>query len=106
MDKPRGLIKVGCLDQGELWKFYISDNGPGIDRKHYDRIFRIFQTLPAKGSPDTPGVGLAITRKIVELYGGKIWVESQPGSGSTFYFTFPKHQEESLYANSKTNNAD
>jgi PAS domain S-box-containing protein len=105
MDKPRGLIKVGCVEQGDFWKFYICDNGPGIEKKHFDRIFRIFQTLPRKGEPETAGIGLAITRKIIELYGGKIWVESLPGSGSTFFFTFPKNKEEPVYANAKTDNA-
>lgn len=106
IDKPKGLIKVGCLEQGDFWKFYICDNGPGIEKKHFERIFRIFQTLPSKEEPETAGIGLAIARKIVELYGGKIWVESQPGAGSTFYFTFPKMQEGHVYANTQTNNAD
>jgi PAS domain S-box-containing protein len=106
MDKPKGLIKVGCVEQGDFWKFYICDNGSGIEKKHFERIFRIFQTLPRKDEPETAGIGLAVARKIVELYGGKIWVESQSGSGSTFFFTFPKKQEESVYANSKTHNAN
>jgi light-regulated signal transduction histidine kinase (bacteriophytochrome) len=105
MDKPKGLIKVGCVEQGDFWKFYISDNGPGIERKYFERIFRIFQTLPKNEAPQTAGVGLAIARKIIELYGGKIWVESQPGTGSTFFFTLPKNQEEQLYATAKTDNA-
>jgi PAS domain S-box-containing protein len=105
MDKPKGLIKVGCVEQGEFWKFYVSDNGPGIEQKHFERIFKIFQTLPRKGEPETAGVGLATARKTVELYGGRIWVVSQPGSGSTFFFTFPKQQEEPEYANAKTHTA-
>ena len=105
MDKPKGLIKVGCVEQGEFWKFYISDNGPGIEEKHFERIFRIFQTLPRKDEPETAGIGLAVAKKIIELYGGKIWVESQPGSGSTFFFTFPKQQEEPVYANAKAHTA-
>ncbi len=105
MDKPKGLIKVGCVEQGEFWKFYISDNGPGIEQKYFERIFRIFQTLPQKGEPETAGTGLAVAKKIIELYGGKIWVESQSGSGSTFFFTFPKQQEETVYANAKAHTA-
>jgi PAS domain S-box-containing protein len=103
MDKPNGLIKVGCVTQGSFWKFYVSDNGPGIEQRHYDKIFGIFQTLPKKQEPETAGIGLAVAKKIVELYGGKIWVESQPGKGSTFFFTIPCRQEELVYANSKTN---
>ncbi len=105
MDKPKGLVKVGCVDQGEFWKFYIQDNGPGLEHKHFERIFKIFQTLPKTKEPQTAGIGLAITRKTVELYGGKIWVESQPGSGCTFFFTLQKQQEESIYANATTHTA-
>jgi len=105
MDKTKGLIKVGCVEQGDFWKFYVCDNGPGIDQKYFDKIFKIFQTLPRKDEPETAGIGLAVVKKIVELYGGKIWVESQPGSGSTFFFTFPRHIEEPVYAKAKANTA-
>ena len=105
MDKTKGLIKVGCVEQGDFWRFYVSDNGPGIDQKYFDKIFKIFQTLPMKDEPETTGIGLAVARKIVELYGGKIWVESQPGSGSTFFFTFPRHIEKPVYAKAKANTA-
>ncbi len=105
MDKTNGLVKVGCVEQGDSWKFYVSDNGPGIEQKYFDKIFRIFQTLPKNDEPETAGIGLAIVKKIVELYGGKIWVESQPGSGSTFYFTFPKAIEDISYAAAKTSTA-
>jgi PAS domain S-box-containing protein len=105
MDKPKGLIKVGCVEQGDFWRFYVCDNGPGIEQRHFERIFKIFQTLPRKNEPDTAGIGLAIAKKIVEIYGGKIWVESQPGAGSTFFFTFPKQSEKSIYANTKAHTA-
>jgi PAS domain S-box-containing protein len=105
MDKTKGLIKVGCVEQGDFWKFYVNDNGPGIEQRYFDKIFRIFQTLPRQDEPETAGIGLAVVKKIVELYGGKIWVESQPGSGSTFFFTFPRHIEEPVYAKTKANTA-
>ena len=105
MDKTKGLIKVGCVEQGDSWKFYVCDNGPGIDQKYFDKIFKIFQTLPRKDEPETAGIGLAVVKKIVELYDGKIWVDSQPGSGSTFSFTFPRHIEEPVYAKAKANTA-
>jgi two-component system, LuxR family, sensor kinase FixL len=106
MDKTNGLVKVGCVEQGDFWKFYVSDNGPGIEQKYFEKIFRIFQTLPKNDESETTGMGLAIARKIVELYGGKIWVESQPGSGSTFYFTFPRAIIEDIsYAATKTSTA-
>jgi signal transduction histidine kinase/HAMP domain-containing protein len=105
MDKTKGQVKVGCVEQGDFWKFYVNDNGPGIEQKYFEKIFRIFQTLPKNDEPETAGIGLAIVKKIVELYGGKIWVESLPGSGSTFYFTFPRTIEDTLYAATKTNTA-
>jgi PAS domain S-box-containing protein len=105
MDKTKGQIKIGCVEQGDFWKFCVSDNGPGIEQKYFEKIFRIFQTLPRNDEPETAGIGLAIVKKIVELYDGKIWVESQPGSGSTFYFTFPKTIEDITYAAAKTNTA-
>jgi signal transduction histidine kinase len=105
MDKTKGLIKVGCVEQGDFWKFYVNDNGPGIEQRYFEKIFRIFQTLPKNDEPETAGIGLAVVKKIVELYGGKIWVESQPDSGSTFFFTFPRHIEEPVYAKAEANTA-
>jgi two-component system sensor kinase FixL len=105
MDKPKGLIKIGCVEQGHWWKFHVSDNGPGIEKKYFEKIFGIFQILPSKAEPETAGIGLAVAKKIVELYGGKIWVESQLGKGSSFFFTLPAQQEEFVYANAKTNSA-
>jgi two-component system sensor kinase FixL len=105
MDKSKGLIKIGCVEQGKFWKFYVSDNGPGIEQKYFEKIFGIFQTLPSKTEPETAGIGLAVAKKIVEIYGGKIWVKSQLGKGSTFCFTLPAQPEEYVYANAKTNSA-
>jgi two-component system sensor kinase FixL len=90
MDKPRGEIQVGCADDGEFWKFNVTDNGPGIEEKHFERIFRIFQTLAPRDEFESTGVGLTLVKKIVEMYGGKVWVESVVGQGSAFFFTFPK----------------
>ena len=90
MDKPDGRIRVGCLSDGEVWRCYVADNGPGIDPKYHDRIFRIFQTLAPRDDHESTGIGLAVAQKIIEFYGGRIWVESEPGQGSTFFFTLPK----------------
>jgi signal transduction histidine kinase len=90
MDKPKGFIKIGCFEEEGFWKFSISDNGPGIEEKDFERIFKIFQTVSKNNSFESTGVGLTVVKKIVELYGGRIWIESKVGEGSTFFFTFPK----------------
>jgi len=90
MDKPKGQIKVGCVEEDGFWKFGIADNGPGIEEKHFEKIFKMFQALSVSEDVEGTGVGLTVAKKIVELYGGKIWVESKIGKGSTFFFTLPK----------------
>lgn len=96
MDKPQGQIAVKWADDGACWRFSVKDNGPGIEPKHYDKIFQIFQTLHSRDEIESTGIGLAIVKKIVELYGGTIGVESEVGNGSTFWWTFPKqHVKES-----------
>ena len=92
MDKPQGQIKVGCIEEDGFWKFSIADNGPGIEEKHFEKIFKMFQALSVSEDFEGTGVGLTIAKKIVELYGGNIWVESKIGKGSTFYFTLPKQE--------------
>jgi len=92
MDKPQGRVSIGCVEEDGFWKFGVADNGPGIEEKHFERIFQIFQTLSPRDELENTGVGLTVVKKIVELYGGKIWVESEPGKGSTFFFTLPKKE--------------
>jgi signal transduction histidine kinase len=91
MDKPKGTIKIRCLDKKDFWQFSVSDNGPGIEQKYFPKIFKLFQTLKPRDEIAGAGVGLSIAKKIVELYNGAIWVESQKGTGSTFSFAIPKH---------------
>lgn len=92
MNKPQGQIKVGCVEEDGFWKFSIADNGPGIEEKHFEKIFKMFQALSVSEDFEGTGVGLTIAKKIVELYGGHIWVESKIGKGSTFFFTLPKQE--------------
>ncbi len=93
MDKREGRIRVGCVDEEGFWKFSVSDNGCGIEPRHFERIFKIYQTLSDRAGPENIGVGLTVAKKIIELYNGKIWVESRPGEGSTFFFTLGKGQK-------------
>jgi len=89
IDKPDGEIHVGHSENNGFWEFYVSDTGVGIEERHFDKIFQIFQTLVPRDQSESTGVGLAIAKKIVEMYGGKIWVKSEINKGSTFYFTLP-----------------
>lgn len=86
----RPQIKIGYKDRDRFFEFYIKDNGIGIDKRyHNEEIFQIFQRLEEIDAEGT-GIGLTIVKMIVENHGGKIWVNSQKGKGSTFYFTLPK----------------
>jgi len=90
IDKPRGQIKVGCVEQDDFWKFSAVDNGPGIDEKYHEKIFKVFQTLTPCDKIESTGIGLSIVKKLAEVNSGRAWVESEIGKGSTFFFTLPK----------------
>lgn len=90
IDKPQGEVHIGCVTEKKTWKFYVRDNGPGIEQRHFERIFQLFQTLVPRDRVESTGVGLALVKKIIELHQGSVWLESKVGAGSTFFFTLPR----------------
>jgi chemotaxis family two-component system sensor kinase Cph1 len=86
---PRPLrIHVSARRDGAAWVFSVRDNGIGIARRHFGTVFEMFQRLGASDHSGT-GIGLTICRKIVERQGGRIWLDSEEGAGTTFHFTIP-----------------
>lgn len=87
-DKPEGVIEIGVTDKNEFWEFYVKDNGKGIEETYFKKVFNTFMKL--ENNPESSGIGLSIVKKIVQLYGGDIWVESEVEMGTTFFFTLKK----------------
>lgn len=88
-DPEKGDVRVKGEKQGKEWLIHVSDNGNGIAKEYHNKIFEMFQVLGDSNNSDGTGVGLAIVKKIVTNWGGKVWVESEPGAGADFLFTLP-----------------
>ena len=91
-DQRNPVVEVGCEPRRGRWRFYVRDNGQGIGPEYLDKVFQPFYrgAQEKQGEVEGTGLGLAIVKKIVEYHGGRIWAESMPGKGATFYFTLPR----------------
>lgn len=89
-NRADGRICISVSDAGQMYEFAVADDGPGIAPQYHQKVFVIFQTLAARDKLEGTGIGLSLVKKIVESNGGKIWLESAEGAGTTFHFTWPK----------------
>ena len=89
-DRPEGTITISAIDKGNFYQFAVADDGIGIEPQYHERIFKIFQTLQARDTIESTGIGLSIVKKIVEDMGGEVSLKSELDKGSTFYFTWKK----------------
>lgn len=92
-DKPQGRIVLTVADAGAFYRFAVADDGPGIPPRFHEQVFKMFQTLKPRDQVEGSGMGLALVRKNIEVAGGRIELDSEPGRGATFRFTWPKRQK-------------
>ncbi|MBN1872511.1 MAG: HAMP domain-containing protein [Candidatus Omnitrophica bacterium] len=90
-NKQRPRVEVGYEDEGDFHKFFVKDNGIGIDPKYHDQVFGLFKRLHSSSEYEGTGAGLSIVKRVIDDHGGKIWIESELGKGSKFCFTIPKN---------------
>nr|WP_321413567.1 ATP-binding protein [uncultured Allomuricauda sp.] len=88
IEKENGLVEILYKEEPDHWQFCIKDNGVGIPKKYHQKIFEIFQS--ASNDKKSTGIGLSIVKKIIDRYNGTVWIESEEGAGTDFYFTLEK----------------
>lgn len=93
-DPDKAHVVISVTEQNGWYRFSVQDDGPGIDRKFHSRVFEVFKTLQSRDAIESTGVGLSIVKKSVELLGGRIWIESACGEGTTMFFEWPKEIHE------------
>lgn len=91
LDKPEGLIRVEATRIANAWEFRVIDNGPGIPARYHEKVFQIFQRLDMRGDIPGTGLGLTLVRRIIEARGGRAWIETTQGTGTSICFTWPDH---------------
>ncbi|MEM1123679.1 MAG: ATP-binding protein, partial [Bacteroidota bacterium] len=96
-NKDAPEVEIGCLERMEELRFYVKDNGIGIDQRFATKVFEIFKRLHRREDYEGTGIGLALCKKIIARHGGKIWFESEPNTGTTFYFTISKSLKHEKY---------
>ena len=90
-DRPEVHVRVSAREAGDFWEFSVADDGPGIAPEYHARIWGLFQTLRTRNELESTGIGLSVVKKSVESRGGRAWLESTPGQGATFRFTWPRN---------------
>lgn len=93
-DKENGLVEVGVEEAEDFYTFSVKDNGQGIPKEYHEKIFNTFTTLGYQEK--STGIGLSVVKRVLDLYGGEIWLESEVSKGSTFYFTLPKNKVDNV----------